>query len=83
MGPTLAEYESRQKPVRDLMTGLLKEHAHLRLMEPAEQLCSSGRCEVAVGDTPLFFDEDHFSREGAKLWVPSLLPILSAPKGAP
>lgn len=83
MGPTVAEYERRQKPVRELMTGLLADHPHLRLLEPAEQLCRSGRCEVAVGDTPLFFDEDHLSREGAKLWAPTLLPILAAPRAAP
>jgi hypothetical protein len=77
-GPSLAEYERRQRVVLPLFRDWSK-NANVRVYFPHLYFCRTGRCAVRENGIPLYRDEHHLSVYGAK----KLEPLLSGLFGKP
>lgn len=64
-GPTLAAYLGRNQPILDLFEKLAGR-ANVNLIHPIKNLCSDKFCEIEDSGEPLYFDDNHISRAGAR-----------------
>ena len=66
INPTMVEFYERNEETLEVLRRVSENHdAHLVL--PHEVFCTvEDGCEVANGIVPLYADEHHLSREGAK-----------------
>jgi peptidoglycan/LPS O-acetylase OafA/YrhL len=76
LGPTLAEYLTRQKTVFAALTEMQKKYG-VTVVYPHTLLCRGGRCRAQLDDVPIYVDAHHLSYRGALLLAPLLAPLLS------
>lgn len=70
-----ARFKARNSFVIDLLDSIAKE-LNIIPIRVSEILCDSyivGRCVAQVGGIPLYFDDDHLSKVGAKLVIERIL----------
>lgn len=77
IAPTRAEFEARQRHAFAILQRVAAGHdATLVPLHP--WLCDTERCRVVGRDgAPLYFDDDHLSRAGARVVAPAVEPIFS------
>ncbi len=75
--PTRAAYEATQAAARRWMGRAVAGRADVEIVEPADTLCTSGRCRAMADGVPLYVDDNHPSPEGAALIAEGLAPALS------
>lgn len=81
IGMPRARFEAESREVTALLD-TLGAHPRLKRLYPARGLCDAGlpgRCLIARGGRPLYFDDNHLSAEGARVALPPQLiaPLLS------
>lgn len=64
--PKVTEFEARQSGVTAVFSRIAKLE-NVRFFAPAQFLCSSGYCEIALENTPLYTDDNHLSVAGAEM----------------
>jgi hypothetical protein len=81
VGPTVAEFRSRQQPVLRAFAALAAK-VPFEVIWPQRVLCNTDRCPAVVDGKPLYRDEEHVSAYGAHRLVPLLSPIFEATAAA-
>lgn len=76
---SLVEYEKRHRTVLNALQKA-RDHCGIKLLNPVPYLCTAGRCEGSTNQRPLYFDDDHLSREGAMRLVPMIHEVFEKPK---
>lgn len=66
--PTLAEYFDRQAIVLNTLKAE-QERGDFDILYPHEILCSGRFCEIVMGDTLLYSDDDHLTVAGTRLLI--------------
>jgi len=74
-GPTVAEFEDRQRFVRHTMNALHAQFG-VTVLDPASILCKT-TCSLELNGEPLYSDNHHLSTRGAKLIEPLMLKAIS------
>lgn len=67
---------SRQKDLYELMSKLKARHPLIHMFDPAEYLCDSEKCSVAMNDRLLYRDSHHLSLFGGELIAKPLLKLI-------
>ena len=70
ISPTVSEYEARNRDITAIFEVLEDDTAVSSILYPSEYLCNSGRCRVAMGNVPLYRDDNHLSTSGSKYLSP-------------
>jgi hypothetical protein len=70
ISPTVPEYEARNRDITAIFEVLEDDKAVSSILYPSEYLCNSGRCRVAMGNVPLYRDDNHLSTSGSKYLSP-------------
>ncbi|HEY2419637.1 MAG TPA: acyltransferase family protein [Steroidobacteraceae bacterium] len=76
LGPSLAEYQARQKTVFTALAQMQKKYG-VTILYPHTILCRGGRCRAQQNSVPIYVDAHHLSYRGAQLLAPLLDPLLS------
>ena len=75
LGTARTEFEARRRSSKTLLE-TVSARTGSQLLHPAEQLCGAEHCIVVKDGVALYRDDNHLSREGALVVVPSLKPIV-------
>jgi peptidoglycan/LPS O-acetylase OafA/YrhL len=67
--PTLAAYRRQQSEVLAVLNAAASG-ARAQILDPTGLLCPDGQCRITDGGRILYFDENHLSRDGARLLAP-------------
>ncbi|TBW37659.1 acyltransferase [Siculibacillus lacustris] len=76
-GPSAAEWRARMAPVRAMLAPALARHPEIEVIDPALELCGSGRCAWGRDGAALFVDSDHPSRAGSRVIAPLFADFLA------
>jgi lysophospholipase L1-like esterase len=77
IAPTRAEFDTRQRHAFAILQRVAAGPA-AALVPLHPWLCDARRCRVVGSDgAPLYFDDDHLSRAGARVVAPAVEPIFS------
>jgi peptidoglycan/LPS O-acetylase OafA/YrhL len=71
--PASISRERRQK-IEDHLKPFISEN--FRILDPSKKLCDENVCRATNGRTVLYYDDDHLSTAGAKLFEPDFEDIL-------
>lgn len=66
ISPTVSEHEKRNSKVTAIFDGLQGNTAVSAIVYPSEYLCDPDYCKVAIGNSPLYRDDNHLSTSGSK-----------------
>jgi hypothetical protein len=58
-------FEAQKSPIDSMLKSVVARHANARFWDPANVFCGVAWCRPSAGDTLLFRDTDHLSRQGA------------------
>jgi hypothetical protein len=75
LGPTLAQYLTRQKTVFGALARIQKKYG-ATVVYPHLILCTGGHCSAQRNGVPIYVDGHHLSYRGAMLLQPLLSPLL-------
>ncbi len=77
--PTLEEYLQRNASSLQLLQAVSQEFPNVGLVHPYQKLCpvESGVCQVEIGGSPLYSDDDHLSLTGARYLTEMLRPAFA------
>ncbi len=78
LGPTLAEYQDRQKTVFAALAQMKQKYG-ATILYPQQILCAGGLCRAQQNGAPIYVDAHHLSYRGALLLKPLLDPLLARP----
>ncbi len=80
LGESAAAYQERTKEITALLKKLTGEFPHVYFLDPTPYLLNPQKTayDVVRGKTALYWDDDHFSEEGALLLTPLFEPIFAS-----
>jgi len=81
IGPTVAEYGERNRPVDRVFASLVGSD-NVEIISPAKALCDEQTCIVLARGVPLYRDSHHLSTFGARYLAPLMDPVFSGISGA-
>jgi peptidoglycan/LPS O-acetylase OafA/YrhL len=60
-----AEFERQAEPVRVYLRALVAAHPNATFVDPTDFFCTADTCPMQRGGIPLFWDDNHISRQAA------------------
>ena len=70
MWTTWQMHTERHERIDDIIASIAKRVDNLAIIDPIPRMCPDRKCIVEIGGKPLYWDEDHLSRTGAKYLEP-------------